>query len=65
MPKYEGQQTLREIMEWILAHRKDTSAMDRISRATYPFTTHFLNKTMAEATDIILGEEDENQNNSN
>lgn len=48
MATYDGNRRLGEILEWILAHRKDSAAMDRISRAVYPYTTHYLNKLMAE-----------------
>ncbi len=40
---------LRDILEWIIANKKDVPAMDKINRATYPFTSHYMNTILADA----------------
>lgn len=37
----EKELTLRDIMLWIMDHKKDTEAMDEISYATFPYTTKY------------------------
>jgi hypothetical protein len=46
MASYEGNLMLSDVIEYILAHKDDMAAMDRINRATYPFTTKFQEKVM-------------------
>lgn len=44
MASYEGNLKLTDVMEYIMAHHKDMAAMDKISRAVYPFTTRYRDK---------------------
>lgn len=33
--------TLRDILHWIMDHADDEDAMDRINKATFPFTSKY------------------------
>ena len=46
MSKFESELILRDILEWVLANRRDVPAMDKVNKATYPYTSHYMNKVL-------------------
>jgi hypothetical protein len=41
--------TLDEILIWVIQHKQDTDAMNKINVATYPYTAKFLAKKPTDA----------------